>query len=209
MACQIDGCTLHHWSGISVGETDGTALTKDAHKLATKRQSLRWVLIGEVSMISVQLVGVLDILIGKVTWKCDNWKRRADGTERSVGGLDVLFFGDFSQLKPVSGTTLASHPKVAVGSIATDGNNGVPESSGRRRRNKKMAWRLPGTAQSPKPVCRRPPVCVGSADLLVSRRPGGFELTKRLLWRSPGGAGSAKTVVWRLPGSVGPRKPIV
>ena len=37
MACQIDDCTLHHWSGIPVGETDGTALTKDAHKLATKR----------------------------------------------------------------------------------------------------------------------------------------------------------------------------
>ena len=34
MACQIDGCTVHHWSGIPVGETDGTALTKDAHKLA-------------------------------------------------------------------------------------------------------------------------------------------------------------------------------
>ena len=66
MACQIDGCTLHHWSGIPVGETGGTALTKDAHKLATKRQSSRWVLIDEVSMISAQLVGVLDMLIGKV-----------------------------------------------------------------------------------------------------------------------------------------------
>ena len=103
MACQIDGCTLHHWSGIPVGETDGTALTKDAHKLATKRQSLRWALIDEVSMISAQLVGVLDILIGRVTWKRDSWKRRADGTERPFGGLDVMFFGDFSQLKPVIG----------------------------------------------------------------------------------------------------------
>ena len=123
MACQIDGCTLHHWSGIPVGETDGTALTKDAHKLATKRQSLRCVLIGEVSMTSAQLVGVLDILIGKVTWK-------------PFGGLGVVFFGDFSQLEPVSGTTLASHPEVAVGSIATHDNNGVRESSGRRWRNK-------------------------------------------------------------------------
>ena len=130
MACQIDGCTLHHWSGIPVGETDDTALTKDAHKLATKRQSLRWVLIDEVSMISAPLVGVLDTLIGKVTWKRDSWKRRADGTERPFGGLNVMFFGDFSQLKPVSGTTLASHPEVAVGSIAIHGNNGVRESSG-------------------------------------------------------------------------------
>ena len=85
MACQIDGCTLHHWSGIPVGETDGTALTKDAHKLATKWQSLRWVLIDEVSMISAQLVRAL--LIGKVTWKRDSWKRRADGTQRPFGGL--------------------------------------------------------------------------------------------------------------------------
>ena len=71
-----------------------------------------------------------------------------------------------------------------------------------------MAWRLPEIVRSPKPVCRRPPVCVGSTDLLVSRPPGGFESTKRPVWRSPGGAGSAKTVVWRLPGSVGPRKPV-
>ena len=96
MACQIDGCTLHHWSGIKVGETGGTALTEDAHKLATKRQSLRWVLIDEVSMISAPLVAVLDILIGKVILKRDSWKRRADGTERPFGGLDVMFFGDFS-----------------------------------------------------------------------------------------------------------------
>ena len=49
MASQIGGCTLHHWSGNPVSETDGTALTKDAHKLATKRQSVRWALIDEVS----------------------------------------------------------------------------------------------------------------------------------------------------------------
>ena len=56
-----------------------------------------------------------------------------DGTERPFGGLGVMFFGDFSQLKPVSGTTLASHPEVAVGSIATHGSNGVgslPEGDG-------------------------------------------------------------------------------
>ena len=78
----------------------------------------------------------------------------------------------------------------------------------RRWRNKNLVWRLLEIVQSPKPVCRRPPVCVGSTDRLVSRPPGGFESTKRLEWRSPGGAGSAKTVVWRLPGSVGPRKPV-
>ena len=162
-ACQIDGCTLHHWSGIPVGETDGTALTKDAHKLATKRQSLRWVLIDEVSMISAQLVGVLDILIGKVTWKRDSWKRRADGTERPFGGLDVMFFGDFSQLKPVSGTTLASHPEVAAGSIATHGNNGVRESSGRRWRNKN--W--PGGFQEP---FNRQNQCSGDLQFALDRQ---------------------------------------
>ena len=72
-----------------------------------------------------------------------------------------------------------------------------------------MAWRLPESDQSPKAVCRRPPVCVGSTDLLVSKPPGGNGSTRRLVWRSPGGAGSAKTVVWWPPGSVGPRKPVV
>ena len=136
MAFQMGGCTLHHWSGIPVGETDGTALTKDAHKLPTEPQSLRWVLIDEVSMISAQLVGVLDILIGKVAWKRDSWKRRGGGTERPFGGLNVMFFGDVSQLKPVSGRALATNPELAVRSNATHGINGVWDSSGRRWRNK-------------------------------------------------------------------------
>ena len=160
-------------------------------------------------MISAPHVGVLGILIRKVTWKRDSWKRRADGTERPFGGLDVMFFRDFSQLKPVSGTTLASHPEVAVGSIAIHGNNGVRGPSGWQWRNKTFAWRLPGIVQSPKPVSRRPPVCVGSTNLVVSRPPGSSGSTKIVVWRSPGGVGSAKTVVWRPPGSVGPRKPIV
>ena len=79
----------------------------------------------------------------------------------------------------------------------------------KRWRHKNLAWRLPESDQSPKAVCRRPPVCVGSTDLLVSEPPGGNGSTRRLVWRSPGGAGSAKTVVWWPPGSVGPRKPVV
>ena len=34
-----------------------------------------------------------------------------------------MFFGDFSQLKQVSGTALASNPELGVGSNATHGNN--------------------------------------------------------------------------------------
>ena len=138
-----------------VGTAVDHGFTKDVQKLATKRQSLRWVLIDGVSMISAQLVGVLDILIGKVTWKRNSWKRRADGTERPFGGLKVVFFGDFSQLKPVSGTALASEPELAVGSNATHGSNGVWDPSGRRWRNKRLAWRLL--------------VCAGSRKLVVGR----------------------------------------
>ena len=67
----------------------------EEQKIGLAAFSLHWVLIDEVSMISAQLVGVLDILIGRVTWKRDSWKRRADGTERPFGGLGVMFLRGF------------------------------------------------------------------------------------------------------------------
>ena len=134
-------------------------------------------------------VGETDGIIGKLTWKCDGWNWRADGTERPFSGLDVMFFGDFSQLKPVSGTALTSNSELDVGSNAAHGNNGVWDPSGRRWRNKNLACRLPAMFQLTKPVFRRPPVCVGSTNLMVSRPPGGFGSTNIVVCRSPGVAG--------------------
>ena len=66
MAAQIAGETIHHWSGIPVLHSDGGTAAVDPHKLSTKCQSLRWILIDEISMVSAQLFGQLEVAVTKV-----------------------------------------------------------------------------------------------------------------------------------------------
>ena len=58
IAAHIDGSTVHHWSGISVGDVDGAVITKDAHKLSTRCQSLRFVLVGQAPLfVAAEVIG--------------------------------------------------------------------------------------------------------------------------------------------------------
>lgn len=59
MAAQINGFTLHHWSGIPARNTSGEG-TGDAHQQSIKCQALRVILIDEISMISAELLGTLE-----------------------------------------------------------------------------------------------------------------------------------------------------
>ena len=52
VAAQINGYTIHHWSGIPVRTDDGSG-TGDRHKQSIKCQALRVVIIDEVSMVSM------------------------------------------------------------------------------------------------------------------------------------------------------------
>ena len=47
------------------------------------------------------------------------WKKRRDGTKRLFGGINVLFFGDWWQLKPVAGTSLFASPFGPAGAAQT------------------------------------------------------------------------------------------
>ena len=58
MAAQINGFTIHHWSGILARNLEGEG-TGDAHKQSIKCQALRVILIDEISMISAELLGTL------------------------------------------------------------------------------------------------------------------------------------------------------
>ena len=115
MAAHIGGFTIHHWSGIPVAEEPGMSSTRNAHKFSTRCQSLRFILVDEISMVSAQLLGQLEILVSKVTRRRKLFKRRPDGTSRPFGGINVLLFGDWWQLKPVGGTALFADP-ATVGS---------------------------------------------------------------------------------------------
>ena len=121
MAAHIGGYTIHHWSGIPVAEEAGMSSTRDAHKFSTRCQSLRFILVDEISMVSAQLLGQLELLVSKVVRRRSLFKRRPDGTHRPFGGINVLLFGDWWQLKPVSGTALFADPATAGSSTAWHG----------------------------------------------------------------------------------------
>jgi hypothetical protein len=59
MAAQINGFTIHHWSGIPAHNLEGQG-TGDAHKQSIRCQALRVILIDEISMISAELLGSLE-----------------------------------------------------------------------------------------------------------------------------------------------------
>ena len=66
MAALING--HHHWSGIPARATAESGCGfGDSHKLSTKCQSLRVLIIDELSMVSAELFGALQYVVRKVT----------------------------------------------------------------------------------------------------------------------------------------------
>jgi hypothetical protein len=59
MAAQMNGFTIHHWSGIPARNLEGEG-TGDAHKQSIKCQALRVVIIDEISMVAAELLGTLE-----------------------------------------------------------------------------------------------------------------------------------------------------
>ena len=66
MAALIDGYTIHHWSGIPACTTaEGGNGFGDSRKQSTKCQSLRVIIIDELSMVSAELFGALEYVVRK------------------------------------------------------------------------------------------------------------------------------------------------
>ena len=69
-----------------------------------------FIIIDGISMVSAQLLGQLEVIVGRTVRKKSGYKLRPDGSERFWGGLNLMLLGDFWQLPPVSGTPLCAHP---------------------------------------------------------------------------------------------------
>ena len=121
MAAGINGLTINHWAAIPINETNSTVGTKDSNALSTKCQCLRFILIDEISMVSAQMLGQLEYIIARVIRKNMGYKQRQDGSERLFGGVNVLMFGDWWQIKPVGGTALFQNPEEAPNATAHHG----------------------------------------------------------------------------------------
>ena len=121
MAAHIEGETIHHWSGIPAREADGTASTTNAHKLSMKCQCLRFILIDEISMVSAELLGALEKVVARAVRKRGGYKLRVDGSMRLFGGINLIFFGDWWQLRPVGATAIFNNPLQVESGIAYHG----------------------------------------------------------------------------------------
>ena len=110
MAALIDGYTIHHWSGMPACTTaEGGNGFGDSRKLSTKCQSLRVIIIDELSMVSAELFGALEYVVKKVirsqhTYKNDLMGARALLEEST--SLPVWTGGSYLQS--------AAHPCVAI-----------------------------------------------------------------------------------------------
>ena len=61
-------------------------------------------------MMPAELLGTLEEVVKQAVRVKGTYKKRADGTTRAFGGVNVVMCADFWQLHPVSGTFLASNP---------------------------------------------------------------------------------------------------
>ena len=87
MAAQINGYTIHHWSGLPVRTDDGKG-TGDRHKQSIKCQALRVVIIDEVSMIAAELLGALEYVIRGAVRAQWNWNNSMELEE--FNGIELF-----------------------------------------------------------------------------------------------------------------------
>ena len=88
MAAQINGFTIHHWSGLPTRE-EGKG-TGDAHKQSIKCQALRVILIDEISMISGELFGSLEHVSVGCLWVVGKCRERKYVTICCIRGTSLL-----------------------------------------------------------------------------------------------------------------------
>jgi ATP-dependent exoDNAse (exonuclease V) alpha subunit len=95
-AVNIQGTTIHSWAGIGLGNLPVSQIIDNLFSMKLIRQRKRILkakslAIDEISMISAKTLEILDEVFRKVR-----------GANVPFGGLQVLFFGDFLQLPPIS-----------------------------------------------------------------------------------------------------------
>ncbi len=90
-AINVNGDTIHSFFGLKPGfELDEAREKRVNEKKAKRYQSLKTILIDEISMVRADLLDAIDVFLRKV--RKDN---------NPFGGVQMVFFGDLYQLPPV------------------------------------------------------------------------------------------------------------
>ena len=122
MSAHINGLTIHHWAGIPVNAEAGKSGTKDANKMSTKCQCLRFIIIDEISMVSAELLAQVEAILRKVVRERSGYKRRSSNNSvRAFAGINIILLGDWWQLQPVRSTALYSNPSLRPSAAAGEG----------------------------------------------------------------------------------------
>jgi hypothetical protein len=124
MAANIHGLTIHTWSGISWQDITDEFRGKpgEISQLFINCQSLRWMLVDEISMVSAELLAELQKRVAQtVSSGMAPYKKRTDGSVRPFGGINALLFGDWEQLPPVKATALFDRPSAGSSLLAAAG----------------------------------------------------------------------------------------
>ena len=111
-ADMLDGDTLHHAFGLSFGDTSKT--TYNETKVLDKQKrllQLRWLIIDEISMVSVELLAAVERACRALVRNSSTFKRPVgDVHSKPFGGLNVVVLGDLWQLEPPEGHFVGSVP---------------------------------------------------------------------------------------------------
>ena len=78
--------------------------------IAKRMLQCRWLITDEISMVSSQLLALVDTRLREVVRDLQKSKRDNADNTRPFGGLNVLLLGDFWQLPPPSGGCLSDIP---------------------------------------------------------------------------------------------------
>ncbi|CAH9100238.1 unnamed protein product [Cuscuta europaea] len=97
-ACALNGCTLHSFAGIGLGEAPAEELLRkvNSHKITRLRwKEARVLIIDEISLISGEVFDKLEFIARKIRTK------PGYGQEKVWGGIQLVVSGDFHQLPPI------------------------------------------------------------------------------------------------------------
>ena len=111
MAALLGGDTIHHALGIPCfGRKKNTSEAESNVEVAKRVLQWRWVIIDEISMVSVKLLATIDMKLRSVIRAVGTEKVKHLGVDRSFGGLNVLMCGDLWQLPCPDGGYLGDIP---------------------------------------------------------------------------------------------------
>ena len=112
----LDGDTIHHALGLQPfqSRSRGKQESGPSDEAAKLVSQWKWLIIDEISMVSVQFLAELDHHLRSIMSQVSRMKVDQLGHDRPFGGLHVIFCGDFHQLDPPTGTPIASIPTAFI-----------------------------------------------------------------------------------------------